>query len=249
MEEKMSVRQWQERFRAGTFDSSDTAVQCMAGWYDWFCRDNALAGRLKKLSKVVMGITDPFILDNFYIWFKNNCPMSGPLYDDVRFEPLVGERDGRYFLVTLDSPHERMKWALTTERFGFGAPEFECGDVREMIRYINRIGPELEQGITPSFVVEKRAVEIYARIHGEPSGIHVYREGPHRYSYTSFQDNQPRNVMAAASLEDAPSGFVPEHAESVKGIYVYCPEDVGKPLPDLVQPPAAIRFKRKEAER
>ena len=63
---EMSVRTWQERFRAGDFSSRERAVQCEAGWYDWFCRDDALAGRLKKISGVVLGITDPFILDNYY---------------------------------------------------------------------------------------------------------------------------------------------------------------------------------------
>ena len=118
---EMSVREWQKRFRAGDFSSRDRAVQCEAGWYDWFCRDDALAGRLKKISGVVLGITDPFILDNYYVWFKNNCPLDGPLYDDVRFEPLTGERDGKYFVVSLDSPHEHMKWALVTERYGYDA--------------------------------------------------------------------------------------------------------------------------------
>lgn len=33
---EMSVRTWQERFRAGDFSSRDRAVQCEAGWYDWF---------------------------------------------------------------------------------------------------------------------------------------------------------------------------------------------------------------------
>lgn len=146
MRENVSVRQWQELYRLGAFSVRDRVVQIEAGWYDWFCRDDALAGRLKKIAPVVMGITDPFILDNYYVWFKNNCPMNGPLYDDVRFEPLAGERNGKYFLVTLDCPHENSKWVLYTERYGFEEPEFQCGNVRDMIRYVNGLGPELEQG-------------------------------------------------------------------------------------------------------
>lgn len=139
---EMSVRQWQERFRAGDFSSKDRAVQCEAGWYDWFCQDVALAGRLQKLSKVVMGITDPYILDHYYVWFKNNCPLSGPLYDDIRFEPLHGDCSGKYFVVIRDSPHEAHKWTLYTERHGFEQPEFTCGNVRDMLRHINSMAPE-----------------------------------------------------------------------------------------------------------
>ena len=146
MPENISVRQWQGIYRLGAFDSKDRATQCEAGWYDWFCRDESLAGRLKKIAPVVMGITDPFILDNFYVWFKNNCPLNGSLYDDVRFEPLSGERDGKYFLVIKDSPHEKAKWVLYTERYGFEEPEFQCSSVREMTKRLNQRGPELAQG-------------------------------------------------------------------------------------------------------
>lgn len=145
---EMSVRQWQERFRSGDFNSRDLSVQCEAGWYDWFCRDDALAGRLKKLSSVVLGIRAPFILDNYYVWFKNNCPMAGPLYDDVRFEPLSGERDGKYFVVSLDSPHEQTKWMLYTERYGYDAPEFGSGNVRDgehKFSYISRKDRQLRK--------------------------------------------------------------------------------------------------------
>ncbi len=146
MRENISVRQWQTMYRMGAFSNKNTSVQIEAGWYDWFCQDESLAGRLKQIAPAVMGITDPFILDNFYVWFKNNCPLNGPLYDDVRFEPLSGERGGNYFLVIKDSPHEKSKWTLYTERYGFQEPEFQCGNVREMIRYLNQLGPELAQG-------------------------------------------------------------------------------------------------------
>lgn len=143
--ERFSVREWQERFRAGEFNEKDVGAQMNAGWYDWFCRDSALAGRLQRIAPVVMGITEPAILDNYFVCFKNNCPLNGPLYDDVRFEPLEGERDGRYFLVALDSPHEKPghKWALTTERNGFDEAEFGCGNVREMCGYLNEAAREL----------------------------------------------------------------------------------------------------------
>ena len=72
---EMRVRTWQERFRAGDFSSRNRAVQCEAGWYDWFCRDDALAGCLIKAPSVVLAVTDPFLLDN--------DSLDGSLYDDV----------------------------------------------------------------------------------------------------------------------------------------------------------------------
>lgn len=108
-----------------------------------------------------MAVTSPFILDNYYVWFKNNCPLDKPLYDDVRFEPLSGKRNGQYFLVTLDSPRSMRKWSLITERFSLRTPEFECANVREMGVYINTLGRELEQRIMPPFVAEKKAVAEY----------------------------------------------------------------------------------------
>ncbi|MBS6641704.1 MAG: hypothetical protein KH295_11730 [Clostridiaceae bacterium] len=221
---EMSVRQWQERFRAGDFSSRDRSVQCEAGWYDWFCRDEALAGRLKKLSGVVLGITDPFILDNYYVWFKNNCPVYGPLYDDVRFEPLSGERDGKYFVISLDSPHEQMKWALFTERYGYDAPEFECGNVRDMVKYVNAIAPELAQGIQPPFVKEKEAVGAYVRQHEGKDAYCIRREGAHRFTYLSSCDWKYRPVAVSTTLEDVPEGFDAGQAEKHGGLYVFWSE-------------------------
>lgn len=243
---EMSVRQWQKRFRAGDFSSRDRAVQCEAGWYDWFCRDEALAGRLKKLSGVVLGITDPFILDNYYVWFKNNCPVYGPLYDDVRFEPLSGERDGKYFVISLDSPHEQMKWALFTERYGYDAPEFECGNVRDMVKYVNAIAPELAQGIQPPFVKEKEAVGAYVRQHEGKDAYCVRREGAHRFTYLSTCDWKYRPVAVSTTLEDIPEGFDAGQAEKHGGLYVFWGE---APALDKADHAVQQERRRKEQER
>lgn len=143
MEEHISVREWQRRYKSGAFSSNERFVQCEAGWYDWFCRDEGLLGRLKRLAPLILGITEPVILDNYYLWLKNNCPVKGPLYDDVRFEPIEGERDGRYFIVTHKSPWEIHNWTIYTERRGFEELEFGCTNVRDMVRYINEVGESI----------------------------------------------------------------------------------------------------------
>ena len=59
MSDTLSVRQWQELFRSGAFRNRSREAQIRAGWYDWFCGDAALAGRLKQIGRVVMRITEP----------------------------------------------------------------------------------------------------------------------------------------------------------------------------------------------
>ena len=219
---EISVRQWQEKFRDGAFDDKSIATQCEAGWYDWFCNDGALAGRLKKMAKLVMAVTDPFILDNYYVWFKNNCPAVGPLYDDVRFEPLAGERDSKYFLVSLDSPHSNRKWSLITERYGFEAPEFECADIRDMVKYINGMAHELEQGVQPAFIAEKCAVEKYIARHEGLTDVAVHREQEHCYSYCrNPRDLFTKSVVVAIENEEQSPGCDLKHAEKIDGIYVF----------------------------
>ena len=163
MSERLSVRQWQDLFRSGAFQDRSRATQIRAGWYDWFCGDAALAGRLKQIGKVVMRITEPAILDNYYVWFNNNCPLNGPLYDDVRFEPLVGERCGRFFVVALDSAFEKQKWTLYTERNGFDAPEFSCDHVFELSKYLNSQGKSLAKITEPPTTAKTPKKEVPTR--------------------------------------------------------------------------------------
>lgn len=84
--DKPSLRQWIENHDRGVYANGDVRVQCDAGWFDWFCSDDALAGKTRKLASKVKKIArSPKVdTDKSYVFFKNNCPGSGTLYDDFR---------------------------------------------------------------------------------------------------------------------------------------------------------------------
>jgi len=66
-------------------DSDGTSSKCF-GFYDWFCKEKSLENKGKTLMKKTKTFVEQMDIDveNTYVFFKNNCPMNGPLYDDFR---------------------------------------------------------------------------------------------------------------------------------------------------------------------
>ncbi len=56
-------------------------------FYDWFCKDSDLPNKQIALDKKVRRLmaSTKLNMDTMYVWYKNNCPMSGSNYDDIRF--------------------------------------------------------------------------------------------------------------------------------------------------------------------
>lgn len=56
-------------------------------WYDWFCNDWALIGRTTRFTTFIKALSGEWTKTH-YIWLKNNCPLNGDLYDNIRISPL-----------------------------------------------------------------------------------------------------------------------------------------------------------------
>ncbi len=82
----MNIATFATRFLRGDFDLNDRKIQIEAGWYDWFCRDTSLAAKTQNLGRKVLQLMKSTKIDieKNYVFFKNNCPMRGSLYDDFR---------------------------------------------------------------------------------------------------------------------------------------------------------------------
>ena len=80
------LHKWLEAFDAGKFEPTDVQTQIGAGWYDWFCKDSSLANKTKTLGAKLKTLLPSPKIDqkSTYVFFKNNCPMNGTLYDDFR---------------------------------------------------------------------------------------------------------------------------------------------------------------------
>lgn len=143
-----------EMFEAGNFDDPDVHIQIDAGWYDWFCKDSALARKTKTLLQRAKKIAKSprFNNDEVYIFFKNNCPAVGSLYDDFR----ICDRETGDVLYTIVPRRELKRYnpnrrAMDTEKVfaelwgrdnDFDGPIVE-GSWMEVVNYMNN--PETEE--------------------------------------------------------------------------------------------------------
>ena len=225
MQDEISVRQWLEKFHACLQGPKDFSAQFEDDWYDsFFSNNHEMRRRLSRFFRLITAITDPYILDNYYVWFyEHSMPLSGKPYDDIRFDPLSGDRNGQYFLVSLDRTG-RKKWSLCSERFGFIAPEFECGGVRSMAQYIDGMGQEFAQGIRPVFLLERWAVERFIMRQDGICDCVIFRAGEHQYRYCSSHNRKMRTAIVASASEKLPDGFPLDQAKEFRGLLVWSPD-------------------------
>lgn len=142
MKDRISIKEWIDKYLSGEFDSQDVRVQIQAGWYDWFCKDSSLANKTKKMGNIVRQIKSggKVNLENWYVWFKNNCPLNGPLYDDFRFAKLdTGDVQMTIQINCCWNKHRYSVWGRRGEdkEFEHENPLFETDSLKDLVKWFN----------------------------------------------------------------------------------------------------------------
>ena len=146
MEHKINIFQWRLAFESGEFEpiadpKADVVNQIRAGWFDWFCKDSSLARKTKKMGKIIKQVRygGKVKVHSWYVWFKNNCPLNGPLYDDFRFADI--ETGEVQFTVQIDCCWNKSRFAVygrTPDGEGhWDKPLFETNSSKELVKWFN----------------------------------------------------------------------------------------------------------------
>ena len=142
MKEKLNVSRWIDEFNEGNFADADIKVQILAGWYDWFCKDSSLVNKTKRMGNIIKKVKDggKVNMTDWYIWFKNNCPLNGPLYDDFRFADI--ETGEVQFTIQIDCCWNLRKYVVWGRKepgapFNSEKPLFESDSVKELVDWLN----------------------------------------------------------------------------------------------------------------
>ena len=130
-----TLRKQFEAFDKGIYlDSAGNEDRCF-NFYDWFCKDSALKNKATKLFPAAKRFAQKMEinLNTHYVFFKNNCPVNGPLYDDFRIVDI--ETGNVVFTVTPKCGHSGMAevWGRGND---FESPLFKVNTLSEIYRYL-----------------------------------------------------------------------------------------------------------------
>ena len=135
-----SISETIRAYRNGEYDKDRTGSDAKVKelWWDWFCKDSSLRNKGRSLLQKLNQIVDSKKIDadKTYVWFKNNCPLNGNLYDDFRISDI--ESDDVIYCIIPKSGHEcdEGKAQLYSREHGFETPVIEgtWKDIKDWFR-------------------------------------------------------------------------------------------------------------------
>jgi hypothetical protein len=88
MDKKLNFKEAHQAFLRGDFESPQIDVQKKAGWAYWFCEDNSLPEKTKKIYPLVKKVYETRMLkgreEETYVILKNILVSSSPFLNDLK---------------------------------------------------------------------------------------------------------------------------------------------------------------------
>lgn len=187
MDTKMTLREFQKKYRNGAFQSPSVDEQITTGWTDWFCEESELADRLKTLwDNILQHITNDFLLDNFAVSFRNCCPVDFPLYDEISFRAIDETKSEKLdIIVAVNSPNSGAPYAVYTAR-NYNENEQEFDTTEDLIDFLHNW--ETESANTEFYKWRKEQDDQLMKLIAE--GMAVLREGEALLAEMRADDNK-----------------------------------------------------------
>ena len=131
-----TVKELQAIVNAHGVDAFNSVAGCIKyGWYDWFCYDGSLKNRTKKFLPILKGLKEGGKVDFGYeVCFKNNCPLVGSTYDDMR---ISSECENVFVISHKDPCGNGKTWTVWVPDNGYQAPFKGFDNVRQLIKWLN----------------------------------------------------------------------------------------------------------------
>ena len=137
MKNEISITEWIKNFNSRKYDKRDVQTQIEAGWYDWFCKDNSLINKTTKMGNIISKIKEggKIDLENSYLWFKNNCPLNGPIYDDFRISDI--HTNETLMVIQIDNQYYMHKVTVFEKHNGFSTPTFQSNSFSDLTKWLS----------------------------------------------------------------------------------------------------------------
>lgn len=136
MTNHITLRHQLEAFKNGQIMAAEGQIDSDGcyNFYDWFCKQTSLRNKAIRLFgnlRTFLKHERSIDIDKHYVFFKNNCPMNGSLYDDFRICDI--ESGDVIYNVTPRCGRDG-KAKLWSKENGFNEPLKEADTFRELFK-------------------------------------------------------------------------------------------------------------------
>ena len=140
MQEKkqITLREWIAKYKNGEFTDNVTRENLIAaGWLDYKSDLSEMAEYNIQIGEFLECITENYLLDNFYVYFKEHIPadISKMPYIVIHIKPFIKSIDFDEIMVVINNVDESVDYVVYTSQDDVDTTQFCTNELWELIYF------------------------------------------------------------------------------------------------------------------